>query len=89
MHSLDISPNALAKIVKTHLNKTLTELITERIIVEAKRELYFTNKTIKEIAYHLGYTDEFYFSRLFKSHTDISPQLYRETVGFGKAEGLN
>jgi AraC family transcriptional activator of pobA len=83
---LNISPNALAKIVKTYFNKTLTDLITERIIVEAKRELYMTSKPIKEIAFSLGYTDEFYFSRVFKTNTDISPQIYRETVGFGKAE---
>jgi AraC family transcriptional activator of pobA len=83
---LNISSNALAKLVKSHYSKTLTELITERIIIEAKRELYMTNKPVKEIAWSLGYTDEFYFSRLFKTNTDISPQLYRETVGFGKAE---
>jgi len=83
---LNISSNALAKLVKSHYNKTLTELITERIIIEAKRELYMTNKSIKEIAWLLGYNDEFYFSRLFKVNTDISPQLYRDTVGFGKAE---
>ena len=83
---LNISANALAKLVKTHYNKTLTDLITERIIIEAKRELYMTSKPIKEIAWHLGYSDEFYFSRLFKTNTDISPQLYRDTVGFAKAE---
>ena len=83
---LNISPNALAKITKKHFNKTLTNLITERIIIEAKRELYLTNKSVKAIAYELGYTDEYYFSRFFKKNTDISPQVYRETVGFGKAE---
>jgi len=83
---LNISPNALAKIAKKHFNKTLTNLITERIIIEAKRELYLTNKSVKAIAYELGYDDEYYFSRLFKKNTDISPQVYRETVGFGKAE---
>lgn len=83
---LNISSNALGKIVKTNLNKTLTELITERIIMEAKRELYMTNKTVKEIAWDLGYADEYYFSRLFKSKAEVSPQVYRDTVGFGKAE---
>lgn len=80
---LNISPNALAKMAKTHFNKTLTNLISERIIIEAKRELYLTNKPIKEIAYELGYDDEYYFSRFFKTNTDISPQMYRDTVGFG------
>ena len=81
---LNISTKALGRITKAHFNKTLTHLIAERIIVEAKRELYMTNKPVKEIAYELGYEDEFYFSRFFKANTDISPQLFRNTVGFGR-----
>ena len=82
---LYISPKALAKITKSHFNKTLSSLINERIIIEAKRELYLTDKTVKEIAWELGYEDEYYFSRFFKVNADISPQLYRETVGFARA----
>lgn len=82
---LNISPKALAKITKSHFNKTLTDLIAERIIIEAKRELYLTNKPIKEIASELGYDDEYYFSRFFKTNANISPQVYRDTVGFGRA----
>ena len=85
---LNISAKALAKLSKTHFNKTLTDLISERIIIEAKRELYLTNKSVKEIAYELGYEDEHYFSRFFKTNADISPQGYRETVGFAKATPL-
>ena len=81
---LSITPKALAKITKSHFNKTLTDLISERIIIEAKRELYLTNKPVKEIASELGYEDEHYFSRFFKTNADISPQLYRDTVGFGR-----
>lgn len=82
--ALNISAKALAKITKTHFNKTLTDLISERIIIEAKRELYLTNKAIKQIAYELGYQDEYYFSRFFKINADVSPQIYRETVGVGR-----
>ena len=81
---LSITPKALTKLTKTHYNKTLTDLISERIVIEAKRELYLTNKTVKEIAYELGYNDEYYFSRFFKKNADVSPQHYRETVGFDK-----
>ena len=83
---LNLSPSALSRLVKRHLNKTPTELIAERIIMEAKRELYMTTKSIKEIAWNLGYKDEYYFSRFFKTNTKVSPQAYRNTVGFGKAE---
>lgn len=81
---LNISPKALAKLSKAYFNKTLTDLIAERIIIEAKRELYLTNKSVKEIAGELGYQDEHYFSRFFKTNAEISPQLYRETVGFAR-----
>jgi AraC-like DNA-binding protein len=84
-NALNISPKALAKLTRTHLNKTPGDLIAERIIIEAKRELYLTNKTVKEIAYGLGYDDEYYFSRFFKTNAEVSPQFYRETVGFGRA----
>lgn len=83
-NELNISIKALAKATKTYFNKTITELISERIIIEAKRELYLTNKTVKEIAYALGYDDEYYFSRFFKINADISPQMYRDTVGFDR-----
>ncbi len=81
---LFITPKALAKITKSHFNKTLSSLINERIIIEAKRELYLTDKTIKEIAYELGYEDEYYFSRFFKVNADVSPQMYRDTVGYAR-----
>lgn len=83
---LNITSKALAKTTKLHFNKTITDLIAERIIIEAKRELYLTSKTVKEIAYELGYEDEHYFSRFFKTNADVSPQLFRETVGFARAE---
>jgi len=82
---LHITPKSLAKITKNHFNKTLTNLISERIVIEAKRELYLTNKSIKEIAFELGYDDEHYFSRFFKNNAEVSPQLYRDTVGSARA----
>lgn len=83
---LNISSKALAKITKTHFKKTLTNIISERIIIEAKRELYLTNKTVKEVAYELGYDDEYYFSRFFKTNAEVSPQIFRDTVGFARAD---
>ncbi len=47
-----------------------------------------TNKTVKEIAFELGYNDEYYFSRFFKKNAEVSPQLYRDTVGFDRISAL-
>lgn len=82
------SSKTLAGIVKKYLNQTLTSLITNRIVIAAKRELYLTSKPIKQIAASLGYEDEFYFSRFFKKNVGVSPDIYRKTVGFAKLEKL-
>jgi AraC-like DNA-binding protein len=81
---LNISTRALNRLSKTHFNKTLTELIADRILIEAKRELYLTDKPIKAIASDLGFEDEYYFSRFFKNNATVSPQTYRQTVGSGR-----
>lgn len=82
---LSQSQSTLNRACKDYFNKTLTNLISERIILEAKRELYLTVKPVKVVAYDLGFTDEFYFSRYFKRNIGISPQKFRDTVGVGKA----
>ncbi|WP_109301420.1 helix-turn-helix domain-containing protein [Aquimarina sp. AU474] len=83
---LCVSSKTLAGIVKKYLNQTPTSLITNRIVIEAKRELYLTSKPVKQIAAALGYEDEFYFSRFFKKKVGVSPDTYRKTVGFAKLE---
>ena len=75
---LHMTPKTLGKIVKSHLHKTLTELIRERILKHAKWELLHTLTPIKQIARELGYADELYFSRLFKRATGCSPTFFRE-----------
>jgi AraC family transcriptional activator of pobA len=84
---LHISERALNKSCKQFFNKTLTSIIAERMAIEAKRELYLTAKPVKQIAYELGYNDEFYFSRFFKKNVGVSPQIFRDTVGFDKLNG--
>ncbi|HLK28040.1 MAG TPA: AraC family transcriptional regulator [Puia sp.] len=68
-----VSEKHLNRMVKVSLNKTTSDLITERIILEAKRMLVFSNKTIAEIIGELGYTDSAYFFRFFKKKTALTP----------------
>jgi len=75
---LNTDPKTLGKLVKAHLHKTLTELIRERILKQAKWDLLHTLKPVKQVAHELGYTDELYFSRLFKRATGYSPLFFRE-----------
>ncbi len=82
---LYVSTKTLAKISKSYFNRTLSDIINERIIIEAKSELFLTNKAIKEIAYELGYEDEYYFSRFFKVNTKVSPKKFREMACLKRA----
>jgi AraC family transcriptional regulator, transcriptional activator of pobA len=77
---LNVPIKTLGRIVKNHFQKTLTEIIAEKIVMEAKRELNFTAKTLKEIAYDLGFNDEYHFSRYFKNKIKISPQSFRNSL---------
>jgi len=86
---LFVTPQQLNKVVKSNCKISLSQMIVNRIMIEAKRELYLTSKAVKEISSDLGYKDEFYFSRVFKRQVGVSPKLYRETVGFAKMEKLN
>lgn len=74
---LFISPKSLSKRLKEQDYKTPTEVIQDRILLQAKRDLRFSDKTVKEIAYDLGYEDPAYFSRLFSKKEGISPLSYR------------
>jgi AraC-like DNA-binding protein len=75
---LHVAPKTLAKLVKTHLGTTLTELLRERVMRQAKWEMLHTNKPVKQVAAELGFGDVFYFSRLFKRATGTSPMFFRE-----------
>jgi AraC family transcriptional activator of pobA len=62
---------------KLHAGKTAQNVIYGLIISEAKRLLTYQNLSVKEVAYHLGFSDPFYFSNFFKKHTRISPKSYQ------------
>jgi AraC-like DNA-binding protein len=52
------------------------EFITNRLILEAKRRLYYQEGSIKELAYDLGFNDPEYFSRLFKKVTGQTISMF-------------
>lgn len=76
-----LSKDAFSKKVKKQFSKSPSQLINERIILEAKKLLHLTYKSIKEISQELNFEDEFYFSRYFKKNVGVSPSLYRKNVG--------
>ena len=70
---MHVSEKHLNRICKTCLNKTTTQLIIERVILEAKRRLAFATSTVSQIAEELGYSTSSYFTRLFKKNTGQTP----------------
>lgn len=75
---LHITPKHLNRVSNEILGKTATQIITDRIVLEAKRLLATRNYTVSEVADALGYTDYSYFSRLFKKHQGVSPRQFFE-----------
>src|SRR5690554_485687 len=80
---LHITPDHLNRTFRSKVGKTAKDFIQSRIITEAKRLLYFTDLTTKEIAYELGFNEPANFSAFFKKHTDLSPSEFKknEIVG--------
>jgi AraC-like DNA-binding protein len=78
---LNVSPDTLTRRCSKYFRKSPSQLIQERLILEAKKQLHLTRQSIKEIAYNLKFQDEFYFSRVFKKFTKVSPQTFRDKTG--------
>lgn len=77
---LNVSSKHLIELCKTHIGKTPLAYIRDHIISEAKRLLYHTELSIKEIAYKLNFDDPANFSKYFKTATGYTPVEYREGI---------
>ena len=69
---LALTPNSLYRIVKEYSGTSPKDYFINRLITEAQRKLRYSNISIKELAYELGFNDPDYFSRLFKKSTGKS-----------------
>ena len=74
---LNISVAYLNECVSATTGLSVTKNIHNRIILEAKRMLYHSDKSVKEIAADLGYDDFPYFSKLFNKVTGMSGLAFR------------
>jgi AraC-like DNA-binding protein len=76
---LNKSPKTLSNLFLAYNNKSPLQVIHERIVLEAKRLLLYTDKSVKEISYELGFEEVPHFSRLFKNNMGISPLDFKMT----------
>ena len=77
---LAVTPTHLSRVMRKATGRPASAAIEERLIREARRNLAFSNLSIQEIAFHLGFSDPAYFSRVFARATGQSPRGFRQTL---------
>lgn len=82
---LAVSPAKLRGACLAVSDKTPRQLLQERVLLEARRALTYTDLTIAQTAYQLGFSDPGYFSRFFSSHAGESPQAFRTRTATPRA----
>jgi AraC family transcriptional regulator, transcriptional activator of pobA len=76
---LNRSPKTLTNLFAAHGQKSPLRLIHDRIMLEARRLLIYTDKNTKEIGYELGFSEANHFSRFFKKEAGIPPAEYKKS----------
>lgn len=74
------SPKTLSNLFSIYNQKTPQQIILDRLMLESKRLIHFTDKQNQEIAHELGFNDPAHFSRFFKKMTQMTPSEYRKTL---------
>ncbi len=72
------SPKTISNLFAIYNHKSPLEVIQDRIVMEAKRLFYYTDKSAKEVGYELGFDDPGHFSRFFKNGTGMSPSEFKK-----------
>ncbi|SHH46068.1 AraC-type DNA-binding protein [Chryseobacterium oranimense] len=73
---LGITPKHLNRITQSVVQKTATDIITERVVLEAKRMLMYLDESLVEIAFRLGYEEYSYFVRVFRKSSGMTPTQF-------------
>lgn len=80
---LGVSQAHLSQLIRKHTGKTYSELVQDRRMEKAKELLAYSEAAVMDIAVEVGYSDQFYFSKLFKRLWGLSPAAWRKKVRSG------
>jgi AraC family transcriptional regulator, transcriptional activator of pobA len=75
---IGVSPTHLNRICRNETGRSMNELLKDRIMSQARRDLVFTFMTAQEIAWDLGFSDPAYFTRFFTREAGVTPRQFRE-----------
>ena len=76
---LNVTPKKLNQATTNYLGGSSKKIIEERVLLEVKRLLIYTNQTAREIGFSMGFNDPTNFNKFFKRHTNITPAEFRAT----------
>lgn len=79
--ALGLSPNRLHAVTMRAVGRGPLAVLHDRIMLEAKRELMFTDKRVADIAFDCGFDDPAHFSRFFTQRAGLSPRAFRQASG--------
>jgi len=80
---LGVSQAYLSQLIRKHTGKTYSELVQDRRMEKARELLAYSDAAVMDIAVEVGYSDQFYFSKLFKRLWGLSPAAWRKKVRSG------
>tara|TARA_R110002050_G_scaffold247363_1_gene385145 strand:- start:398 stop:1282 length:885 start_codon:yes stop_codon:yes gene_type:complete len=75
---LGITPPHINSICKKMSNQSALTIVHQRLLLEAKRNLIYTGRTISEISNYLNFSDASHFTRFFKNKTGKNPKAFRK-----------
>jgi AraC family transcriptional regulator, transcriptional activator of pobA len=78
--ALSVTPTHLSRSVKAVTGRTASEILIDQLLLRSKRKLAFTDQSVSDIAFDLGFSSPSYFSRFFSAKTAESPRDFRKRL---------
>lgn len=84
---LKVNPDYLSRLFHERMGMTIVEFIQQEKVKLAKNMLIYSQYSLEEIAYYLGFSSQSHFGKVFKQVTDVSPGYYRKTFHASSFDG--